>query len=196
LGLFYFTALFVMIRKKECILQKAWHSIAIEEIYQILGSSFLGLSKDEAKRRLLKNGGNKLIKRQKRNLLVTFLQQFSSPVVYILLIVAPITFFLQHLVDTYVIMFIVFLNACFGFFYEYKADKTVEKLEKLMVFKSRVKRDGVLVEVPAEEIVVGDVVEVASGDKVPADLRIIEANNLRLDEAVLTGESLPQEKKE
>ena len=175
-------------------IQNNWHSLKIEEIFTRLGSSQEGISSHEAQKRLKFWGFNEITTKKKKNLLVIFLSQFKSPLIYILLLAAVVTYFLRHTVDTWVILGVVFFNALFGLFHELKAERALEALSKLMALKTRVKRDGVLLELPALELVPGDVVEISPETKIPADLRIIQQDDLRIDEAMLTGESIPEEK--
>ena len=122
------------------------------------------------------------------------LHQFTSPLIYILMLAALVTFFLEEYKDTGVIVAVILLNAIIGYTQELKAEKNVRALKKLVVPKARVIRDGRELEIDSEGLVPGDMVVLASGSKVPADLRLIKAMELRMEEAMLTGESLPAEK--
>lgn len=175
-------------------LNKDWHALQIEEIFQSLTTQEEGLSKKEAANRLQKYGLNEISPRKKKSFLVIFIDQFRSPLVYILLTAAVATFIFEHTLDTWVILAVVFLNAFFGLSHEIKAEKAMEALAKIIGLKSKVKRESILLDIPSNELVPGDIVELTAGDKVPADLRIIQQENTRVDEAILTGESLPQEK--
>lgn len=175
---------------------KNWHALSIKENYQILKTSEEGLTDSEAKLRLKKYGLNNFSNEHRRNLFILFLNQFKSPLIYILLITAIITFYLNHALDSWIILGIVIFNAVFGFSHEIKAEKAMESLKKLMALKARVKRDGDLLEISSLELVPGDIVEVSSGTKIPADLRIINQFNLTVDESILTGESMSREKNE
>lgn len=171
-----------------------WHTLTIEETYQKLGTSLGGLTHYQAKKILQQFGPNELVVKTKKNLFLLFLSQFKSPLIYILLLAALVTYFLRHTVDTWVILAVVFFNAFFGLLHEIKAEKAMEALSKIIALKSKVKRDGVLFDLASSEIVPGDVVEITAGSKISADLRIIEQQDLMIDESVLTGESLPQQK--
>ena len=123
------------------------------------------------------------------------LHQFTSPLIYLLLIAGVITFLLHEYIDTGVILAVLLINAIIGFVQEMKAEESVRSLKKLMVARARVIRDGHEQEVAAADLVPGDLVLLASGARVPADLRLLQAFELRVDESMLTGESLPAEKK-
>jgi magnesium-transporting ATPase (P-type) len=172
-----------------------WYQLEINQIFAELETSEYGLTATEAKERLQKFGPNKLAEAEKINPLKILLHQFKSPLIYILLIAAVVTFFLQEYKDTGVIGAVLLLNAIIGFIQEYKAEKQVRALKKMVVAKARVLRDGKEVEINGEEVVPGDIVVLASGGRVPADLRLMRTIELKADESMLTGESLPAEKK-
>ncbi len=171
-----------------------WHSLNIKEVLHSLKSSKLGLSTEEAEKRLKKYGKNKLPKKKKFSQLEIALNQLKSPLVYILLIAALVTFMLEHFVDTGVILAAVILNTVVGFIQETKAEKSLEKLKQMVKHKARILRDGIEKEMSAENIAPGDVIMFRAGDKISADGRIIEAHELEIDEASLTGESVPVSK--
>lgn len=177
-------------------MQENWHALTIEETYKKIGTSLEGLTNHQAKERIQQFGSNELSSKKRRNLFLLFLDQFKSPLIYILLLAAIITYFLRHTVDTWVILAVVLFNAFFGLLHEFKAEKAMEALSKIVGLKSKVKRDGVLFDLASGEIVPGDVVEIIAGNKISADIRIIEQQDLMIDESVLTGESLPQQKSE
>jgi Ca2+-transporting ATPase len=172
-----------------------WYQLEVNQIFEELETSEYGLTETEAKKRLQKFGPNKLAEAEKISPLKILLHQFKSPLIYILLIAAVVTFFLQEYKDTGVIGAVLLLNAIIGFIQEYKAEKQVQALKKMVVAKARVLRDGKEVEIDGEEVVPGDIVLLASGGRVPADLRIMRTIELKADESMLTGESLPAEKK-
>lgn len=171
-----------------------WYQLGIEDVFKKLGTSVKGLTEAEATSRLEKFGPNKLAEEEKISRLKLLLHQFASPLIYILMIAAVVTFFLQEYKDTGVILAVIILNAVIGYTQELKAEKNVRALKKLIVPKARVIREGRELEIDSEALVPGDVVVLASGSKVPADLRLIKASELRIEEAMLTGESLPVEK--
>jgi magnesium-transporting ATPase (P-type) len=171
-----------------------WYQLELNQIFTELETSEYGLTETEAKDRLQKFGPNKLAEAEKISRLKILLHQFKSPLIYILLIAAVVTFFLQEYKDTGVIGAILLLNAVIGFIQEYKAEKQVRALKKMVVAKARVLRDGKEVEIDGEEVVPGDIVLLASGGRVPGDLRLLRTVELKVDESMLTGESLPAEK--
>ena len=171
-----------------------WYQIDVEDVFKKLETSVKGLTEAEAADRIQKYGPNKLAEEGQISRLKLLLHQFASPLIYILMIAAVVTFFLQEYKDTGVIVAVIILNAVIGYTQELKAEKNVRALKKLVVPKARVIRDGRELEIDSEGLVPGDVVVLASGAKVPADLRLIKTMELRVEEAMLTGESLPAEK--
>jgi P-type Ca2+ transporter type 2C len=176
-----------------------WHSISIEDTLHTLNSTQKGLSSEDAEERLTHFGKNKLKEQKKKSLVLVFLQQFNNFVVFILIAAAIISlaiwwFFgqeVEHLVDAGIILLIVIANAVLGFVQEYRAEKAMEALKKLSAAKAIVVRNGKQQEIDARDLVPGDIVLLKEGKRVPADCRIIESVNLRIDEASLTGESVP-----
>jgi len=175
----------------------AWHELAADKVLTQLGvSAQVGLSGEDAARRRQQYGPNKLTRRRGRGPLMTFLLQFHQPLIYILIAAGVITAGLSEWVDSGVIFGVVLVNAIVGFVQEYRAARAIEALAQTMTAEATVIRDGAKQRLPAEELVPGDIVLLASGDKVPADLRLLEVRDLRVAEAALTGESLPVEKSE
>src|SRR3989338_6566014 len=168
-----------------------YHSQDIQEVLGEKESSTSGLSDLESRRRLLQYGENKLHVERRDPPWKIFLRQFKETVVYILLFATLVSFLVGEYLDAYVILAILFFNAILGFFQEYKAERAVQLLQQLTVLKARVLRDNIVKEIPSTELVPGDIVLLEAGDKVPADVRIIDAANLQTNEATLTGESLP-----
>jgi len=159
-----------------------------------LQTSDEGLSSGEAARRLSEHGPNRLAEEEKISRLRILVRQFTSPLIYILIIAAAVTAILQEPVDSGVILAVVVLNAVIGFFQEYRAEESVRALKRMVVPKARVVRDGKEREIDSADLVPGDVVLLASGAKVPADIRLTKVLELKTDESMLTGESLPAEK--
>lgn len=174
--------------------QENWHALTTEEIFKHLSSNEGGLTSKEARKRLEQFGFNEISPHKKKNIFLLFISQFKSPLIYILLLAALVTYVFQHTVDTWVILAVVIFNSFFGLLHELKAEKAMEALSKIMSLKTKVKRNQVLMDLPSSEIVPGDIIEISAGMKVPADLRIIEQQDLRVDESILTGESMLQEK--
>lgn len=150
-----------------------------------------GLSSNEATQLLLKYGPNVLSGEKKSSSLNRFLRQFNSPVVITLLFATVLSASLGELVDAAAILVIVLINAAIGFTQEAKAEAAIEALKKMSAPSARALRDGVVVQIPAAEICLGDVLILEAGDYVPADAHIIIANQLSADESILTGESMP-----
>ena len=172
----------------------AWHSLSVRQVLKELSSSKDGLSVEEVQARLEKFGPNALPEKKRFSRLGIFLSQFKSPLIYLLVVAGAISFFLNDVVNGYIIFAAVVLTVVFGYFQEQKAESTLEKLEKMIRFRVRVMRGGQEQEVKARELVRGDVVILASGDKVPADIRIMESRNFEVQEAALTGEAMPIQK--
>jgi len=154
----------------------------------------LGLSEEEAKKRLKKYGPNKISEEKGKSPFSIFISQFQSILIIILIVASIVSFFLGDTVESIAILFVVVLNAILGFVQEYRADQSVKALKELVSPVAKVIRDGKRKEIPQEEVTVGDIVILDSGDKIPADLRIIESARLQIDESILTGESITIDK--
>ena len=175
--------------------QIAWTSLSIDEVLSRLGTSpETGLSSEEARKRLALYGPNKLEEKEGPNPIAIFLSQFTDVMVIILLIASAISFLLGDVKETIAILVIVILNAILGFVQEYRAERALQALKQLAAPIVKVRRDGRIQEIPAEELVPGDIVLLEAGTRVQADLRLVETINLRTDEAPLTGESTPVDK--
>ena len=170
-----------------------WYQLSVTEVMQSLMVDPSGLSSGEAEARLKKYGYNE-IKFRKQGALIRFLLQFRSALIYVLLAAALTTALLDMWIDTAVILVVVLANAVIGFVQEGRAEASMEALTKMMVPVCTVLRDGERKDIPARELVPGDVVLLEDGDRVPADLRLFYSRNLASDEAALTGESVPVEK--
>ena len=153
-----------------------------------------GLSEREAARRYQANGKNELQEPRKKSLPEAFLEQLNDPLIYVLLAAAIISLLLHEVSDAVIIAFVVFMNAVVGLIQEGKAQKALDSLKKLTSPRAYVIRDGREKEIPASELVKGDVVCLEAGCQVPADLRLTRTRNLKVEESALTGESLPIEK--
>ncbi|WP_292406355.1 MULTISPECIES: cation-translocating P-type ATPase [unclassified Methanoculleus] len=171
-----------------------WHSLSTEAIRQKLGTGPSGLSANEAWMRLERYGENVLREEARETPLQVFLRQFRSVLIIILLIAAGVSFFVGAILDAAAILIIVVLNAAFGFTQEWQAGEAIAALKKMLVQQAVVIRDGRQQEVDAARIVPGDLVVLEMGEQVPADLFIVEATSLEVDEAPLTGESSPVDK--
>jgi len=171
-----------------------WYQLTAEAITEQLKTSPEGLTAGESGRRLEQYGPNRLPEEKGTHPVVILLRQLASPLIYILLVAAVVTFFLEEYKDTIVIAAVLLLNAVIGFIQEYKAEESVMALRKMVVPRARIIRDGHEREVNSDDLVPGDLVVLASGAKVPADIRIVSSLELKIDESMLTGESLPAEK--
>ncbi|MHB0976170.1 MAG: cation-translocating P-type ATPase [Candidatus Aquicultorales bacterium] len=168
-----------------------WYEAPVEETLRGLGASFDGLTEEEAETRLESFGQNKLAEQPRPPILKTILNQFADPLIYILLMAVVATVILRDYVDAAVILAVVVLNAIIGFTQEYKAEESLRALQQLLALKSVVIRGGNAREIGAERIVPGDIVLVQAGQRIPADLRLIEVKDLQVDESTFTGESIP-----
>ncbi len=171
-----------------------WHSLSIEETLKETGSSVTGLTPEEAAQRLENNGPNRLQEPPGRSVWVRFLLQFHNILIYVLLAAAVVTALLDHLIDTVVILAVVIANAVIGFIQEGKAEKALDAIKQMLSLKAAVIRGGKRISVQGESLVVGDIVLLEAGDKVPADIRLIQIHGLQVQEAILTGESLAVDK--
>jgi magnesium-transporting ATPase (P-type) len=171
-----------------------WHSRATHEISATLKTDLGGLSEQEALRRLAAEGPNRLPEPPRSGPVARFLRQFNNLLIYVLLVAAAVTAALGHPVDTGVILAVVFVNAIIGFVQEGRAEEALAAIRGMLAPAAGVVRDGRRRSIPADALVQGDVVILEPGDRVPADIRLMICNGLRIQEAVLTGESVPVEK--
>ncbi|MBK9136737.1 MAG: cation-transporting P-type ATPase [Betaproteobacteria bacterium] len=171
-----------------------WHALGADEVQQRLQCPPAGLDEAEVQRRLAQHGPNRLAPPRKRGPLVRFLLQFHNILLYVMLAAAVITAALGHWVDTGVLLAAVVVNAIIGFIQEGKAESALEAIRSMLSPRATVLRDGRRLDIDAAELVPGDRVLLASGDRVPADLRLVDVRELRVEEAALTGESLPVDK--
>src|SRR5215468_8417846 len=173
----------------------AWHAMAVDDVVRRLATDIgKGLEATEAASRLRKYGPNRLPEGKKRGPFMRFLAQFNNILVYVLLGAGFTKLMLSLWVDAAIIFGVVFLNALLGFIQEGKAEKALDSIRNMLSAEARTVRGGETRLIPAEQLVPGDLVVLESGDKVPADLRLIDAKNLRTEEAALTGESVPTDK--
>lgn len=173
----------------------AWHTLPAEQVTNLLEvNEHVGLAADEVQARLDRTGFNRLPEAVRRPAWLRFLLQFHNILIYVLLGSAAITAMLQHLWDTVVILAVVITNAIIGYVQEGKAEKAMDAIRQMLAPHAAVIRAGERLSVAGEKLVPGDIVLLEAGDKVPADLRLLHANRLQIQEAILTGESLPVEK--
>ena len=174
-----------------------FYTQGVEEVLKSLDTSIDGLSTAQAKERLDAYGYNELDEGEKRSLLSKFIDQFKDLMIIILLVAAAlsvITEGMHGLTDACIILAVVVLNAAFGVYQEGQAEAAIEALKNMSSPLARVRRDGNIVEIDSRELVPGDIVLLEAGDVVPADMRLLEAASLKIEEAALTGESVPVEK--
>ncbi|MBB3176314.1 HAD-IC family P-type ATPase [Variovorax sp. Sphag1AA] len=173
----------------------SWHAMPIDEVEKRLATDRMaGLAASDAADRLRKHGKNRLPEGRKRHPFMRFLGQFNNILVYVLLGAGFVKLMLGLWLDAGIIYGVVFLNALLGFVQEGKAEKALDSIRNMLSAEARTTRGGETRMIPAEDLVPGDVVLLESGDKVPADLRLVDVKNLRTEEAALTGESVPAEK--
>ncbi|GIW65519.1 MAG: haloacid dehalogenase [Candidatus Parcubacteria bacterium] len=170
-----------------------YHFWELKQILEEFKTDFIGLSKEEVQKRLSKYGKNSLPE-EKVSLFNIFLKQFKNIFNLVLFFVLILTLYLSKFTDSFVIILIILANAFIGFFFELRTEKTLEKLKQLLKPKAKVLRDKELFEINSENLVPGDIIFIEEGDIIPADLRFFEIENLKVDESILTGESLPVEK--
>lgn len=174
--------------------QQGWHVLEVEDVLAGLDTTPGGLTFAEARARLAKHGPNELEAPRRISPWSVFLQQFKNVLIVILLVSAGLSAFLGHAVEAAAIAVIVLFAALLGFIQEYRAEKAIEALREMAAPEAAVLRDGKEQRVPARELVPGDLVLLRAGDRVPADLRLVDAYNLKLEESALTGESVAVEK--
>ncbi len=170
------------------------HARSIDDVLEALGTTPGGLSEEDARRRLADHGPNRLPEPERDGPLKRFFSHFHDALIYVLLAAALITALMQHWIDTGVILAVVVINATIGFIQEGRAENALAAIRSMLSPTASVRRGGDWREIPADELVPGDIVRLRAGDRVPADIRLLAATNLRIEEAALTGESLPAEK--
>jgi Ca2+-transporting ATPase len=179
----------------ETLLEKQWHHLPEHEVTELLGSQpETGLTEEAAAARQARFGPNEITAQKQRRAWVRFLLQFHQPLIYILLAATSITALLQEWVDAGVIFGVVLVNAVVGFIQEARAENAIAALARIVTTEATVVRERRKRRIPSRELTPGDVVLLASGDKVPADVRLLKVRDLQVDESALTGESVPVSK--
>lgn len=173
---------------------KRYYNLEADKVLEKLETSISGLTDEEVKRRIDKYGKNVLKSGKKTSLFVLFLNQFKDVLVVLLLVAAAMSLLIHNYIDGGIMFAIAIINSAIGFFQEFKAEKIMESLNELIKSPSKVIRNNELSEIEQNELTIGDIVSLEEGDKIPADIRMIECYNLRMVEVSLTGESMPQEK--
>src|SRR5271170_4060860 len=179
---------------KAAVAERPWHAETAAAALERCRASAQGLTSAEAAQRLEANGPNRLPAGKRRSLAARLFAQVNNLLIYVLLASALIAFLLGHGVDTVVILGVVVINATIGFIQEGRAEKALDAIRGMLTRETSVMRDGRRLTVPVESLVVGDVVLTEAGDRIPADLRLFRASSLRIEEAVLTGESAASDK--
>ncbi|WP_431297003.1 cation-transporting P-type ATPase [Rahnella sp. PAMC 25559] len=174
---------------------KLWYQLSVEESLAGLQSGLSGLTAEEAQNKLRQYGPNVLPQKEGKSLFIKFISHFKDILIYILLAAAVVTGIMGHWVDTLVILGVAVINALIGFIQENNAEKSLKSIQNMLSSEALVLRSGQQVTVGTDEIVPGDIVLLRPGDKIPADLRLIDVHNLRVEEAILTGESTVVSKK-
>ena len=167
-----------------------FYNKGIKEIEEELNTSIDGLTDKQANKRLEKYGKNTLPKKEKDGILKIFFNELKDPIVLLLIVAIIASFIANEVMDAIAIIFIVLIDLIMGTYQENKANNTAEALEKLVTVKTKVIRNGEVVQIDSEDLTIGDYVILESGDKISADMRIVEAHNLMVDESILTGESV------
>ena len=176
-------------------MKEFWYSLTVGEVTDKLKTDETkGLSAAEAQSRLNEHGLNKLPEEKGQHVILRFLKHFNDILIYVLFVAAAVTFWLSHYADTVVILVVTVINAAIGFIQENKAQKALADIKKMLSIKAQVVRDGMREEIDSDKLTLGDIVLLTPGTKVPADLRLIRTDNLKLEESPLTGEAVPSEK--
>jgi Ca2+-transporting ATPase len=176
------------------VLATPWHTLSPEETFKILTSSEAGLSQEQVQQRLQIHGPNQIKRKPKDSVLQLLWRQINNPLIWVLLGSGTLAVTLGKMTDGLVVLSVVVINAIIGFIQEFKAGRAIEALSDMVPQNATVIREGRNLTVPAVELVPGDVVLLAAGDSVPADMRLVSLKNLQVEEAALTGESVPVEK--
>jgi len=168
-----------------------WHTMDVKDVMKNLETGEKGLGHEEADLRLKEYGLNKISTKRRRTSIIIFLEQFKSFLVLLLVFAVILSIFLRLYTDAIAIGIIIIMNALLGFYQEHKAEKAIEALEKMIVSRVTVIREGEHHEISTDNIVPGDIVLLEEGNRIPADIRLMEVSNLKVDESMLTGESVP-----
>lgn len=170
-----------------------WYK-TIEQIFKQLRTNENGLNNEEASERLREEGKNEIPSSKKNTILNIFIEQLKSPIIFILIFAAIFSIITKNIADAIFIIVVIIINTIIGTYQEWSSEKSAEKLQNMIKIKSKIVRNGIRENIESENIVIGDIIELESGDKIPADIRLIETNNLCIDESVLTGESKARNK--
>ncbi|MEE4286452.1 MAG: HAD-IC family P-type ATPase, partial [Mariniphaga sp.] len=171
-----------------------WHAKSYDDVIASVGGSEKGLTSDEAKKRFHKYGPNQIKRKRNDGPLTVLWRQINNPLIWVLIGSSTLAVLLGKITDGLVVLAVVVINTIIGFIQEFKAGKAIEALSEMIPENATVLRDGRKVSIPVSEIVPGDIVELEAGERVPADMRLIRQKNLTVEEAALTGESVPSQK--
>ena len=174
--------------------QEIWHSLSESEVLEKLKTSDYGLSDEEVRSRQKNYGYNELSKKKSKSIFKLALYELKDPMIIILILASILSFFLDEFVEGYVILFIVFINTIISVVQQKKAEASIEALKSMSAPTAHVIRNNSEIIIPASELVIGDIVILEAGSVVPADIRLIESANLKIQESALTGETVPVEK--
>ncbi|MCA1759810.1 MAG: HAD-IC family P-type ATPase, partial [Bacteroidales bacterium] len=172
----------------------AWHAKPYEEVITSVGSSEKGLTSEEAKKRFQQYGPNQIKRKRKDGPLTVLWRQINNPLIWVLIGSSTLAVLLGKITDGLVVLAVVVINTIIGFIQEFKAGKAIEALSEMIPENTTVYRDDRKVSIPVSKIVPGDIVELEAGERVPADMRLVRQKNLTVEEAALTGESVPSQK--
>ena len=167
-----------------------YHAIKEEELFKLFNTSEHGLTKEEADKRIEKYGKNIIEDNSGISKIKIMLQQFNSIIIYVLIAATILSYFIGNLVDAAIIAIVILVNVLIGFFQQYRAEKAILELKKMLIPHATVFRNGKLLRISSTELVPGDILSLGEGDKIPSDCRIIKTEDLEVNEAILTGESL------
>ena len=171
-----------------------WHNIDTQKVFELTGSSPQGLSLHSVEAKQIEHGKNQLLVKKKKSAWLMFFNQFKDFMIIVLIAAAIISGLMGDVTDTIIILIIILLNSILGFVQEYRAEKALEALKKLVALNATVIREEKVTTIPSEELVPGDLVILESGNIAPADIRLYEAHSVRADESSLTGESVSVDK--
>lgn len=174
--------------------ERPYYQQTVDETLSNIHSTLEGLSGTEASARLQQHGENALLQKKGKPAWLRFLAHFNDVLIYVLLVAALLKLFMGHWVDMFVILGVAIINALIGHIQESNAEKSLQSIRNMLSSEAVVVRQGNHETIPTTALVPGDIVVIRAGDRIPADLRVIEAHNLRVEEAILTGESTVVEK--